>query len=88
MTAFAICSYARPPLPRSCYQKPPPHVDSPPSLSSQFHCVRCHALFCDLLNTDMSCRTSHNDDSALIDCTAREVLWGLDGTWDINPPDA
>ncbi|KAG0692526.1 hypothetical protein DFH29DRAFT_1008506 [Suillus ampliporus] len=65
------------------------HDLSPPP---QLHCVRCHAAFFDLSNTDTSCRIPHDDDSALVDRSAYETLWGccggsVEGTGDMGPPD-
>ncbi|KAG2744103.1 hypothetical protein P692DRAFT_20164779 [Suillus brevipes Sb2] len=77
MTSFATYSYPRPPQTSSTtYLEPTLHVDLPPSLPSLFHYVRCHALFCDLSNTDStSRRTSHNYHSTLVDHAAHEMLY-------------
>ncbi|KAG0692322.1 hypothetical protein DFH29DRAFT_1084813 [Suillus ampliporus] len=55
----------------------------------QLHCVRYHASFFDLSNMDTSCRIPHDDDSALVDRSAYETLWGYceEGTGDMGPPD-
>ncbi|KIK43496.1 hypothetical protein CY34DRAFT_803754 [Suillus luteus UH-Slu-Lm8-n1] len=65
------------------------HQLSPPP---QLHCVRCHSSFFDLSNTDTSCRIPHDDESALVDRSAYETLWGccgasVEGTGDMGPPD-
>ncbi|KAG2130207.1 uncharacterized protein EDB93DRAFT_1180920 [Suillus bovinus] len=65
------------------------HELSPPP---QLHCVRCHSSFFELSNTDTSCRISHDDESALVDRSAYETLWGccgrsVEGTGDMGPPD-
>ncbi|KAG1743606.1 uncharacterized protein EDB91DRAFT_217716 [Suillus paluster] len=83
---------------------PPPPPPSPCTLTAltkffcdlspppQLHCVRCHASFFDLSNTDTSCRVPHDDDSALIDRSAYETVWSccggsVEGTGDMGPPD-
>ncbi|OAX42072.1 hypothetical protein K503DRAFT_863392 [Rhizopogon vinicolor AM-OR11-026] len=61
---------------------------SPPP---QLHCARCHSSFFELSNTDTSCRVPHDDESALVDRSAYETLWGccgqsVEGTGDMGPP--
>ncbi|KAJ7285015.1 hypothetical protein C8J57DRAFT_1709318 [Mycena rebaudengoi] len=61
----------------------------------QLHCVRCHAGYFDVENTDQSCRVNHDDDSAEVErggTVGYETLWGccgktVEGDGDMGPPD-
>jgi len=71
-------------------------VKPPPLL----HCVRCHADYTEVENSDRSCRVPHDDDSAEIEWVGRsghynseyETHWGccgktVEGEGDDGPPD-
>ncbi|KAI0265825.1 hypothetical protein BC834DRAFT_154374 [Gloeopeniophorella convolvens] len=69
---------------------------TPPPL---LHCVRCHADYTDVENSDRACRVAHDDESAEVERVGRgrgdseyETLWGccgrtVEGEGDLGPPD-
>jgi hypothetical protein len=83
-------SQTTPPSPRTLTALT--HFFSALSPPPQLHCARCHVSFFELSNTDTSCRVPHDDESALVDRSAYETLWGccgrsVEGTGDMGPPD-